>query len=123
MDANNTPSFFRAIVSEIRLGSGIVGKSAIVLGILELCIVVAVWRLHNDSSILAALGFGALFLFLWLFQIIRFANRHPAAALLEGSTWAEHERFIQVSSKGMTPDQLDQALVLHLPAQEPEEPR
>jgi hypothetical protein len=61
MSDDNPFSMVREIVGVIKLGGGLLGKSAMVLGILELGIIVAVFRLHSDNMILGALGLGALF--------------------------------------------------------------
>lgn len=49
---------------------------------------------------LLALILGGVIFFAWFVPIIVFANNHPAEVLLEGSQWAEHQRF-QMEAKGL----------------------
>lgn len=114
MKADNPFSMVQEIVGVIKLGNGLLGKSAIVLGILMLCVCVSVFRLHSDPAILGALGLGALFFFAWFGPIMFFANRHPAEAFLEGSQWAEHQRF-QLAAKGYTPEEPAEKLMTTSP--------
>jgi len=118
MSDDNPFSMVREIVGVIKLGGGLLGKSAMVLGILELGIIVAVFRLHSDTMILGALGLGALFFFAWFAPIIRFAHRHPAEVLLEGSQWAEHQRVQLAAAKDYTPQPEDLARQQFAPGSE-----
>jgi len=98
---NESPIYASAqgIAMLIRRGSGILGKSAMVLGVLLLAVIVAVFRLHTDGAIIGVLGLGTVIFFAWFGPIIRFAHRHPAEALLDGSQWAEHRRY-ELAAKG-----------------------
>jgi hypothetical protein len=97
---NGEFSAWKEVASVIRLGSGLLGKSAIVIGFLIICVGIALFRLHNDLYIFGALVFGAVVFFAWFIPIIRFADKHPDAALLEGAQWAQHQRD-QLAAKGM----------------------
>src|SRR5258708_23062547 len=106
MGVDDSFAGIREIASVIRLGSGLLGKSAIVIGFLVLCVGVAIFRLHDDRYIFAALVFGAVIFFAWFVPIIRFADKHPDAALLEGSQWAQHQKD-QLAAKGLRPSPED----------------
>jgi len=64
--------------------------------------IVAVFRLHSDWAIIATLVFAAIVFFIWFFPVIRFAEKHPDAALLEGAEWSGFQRF-QAAAKGYMP--------------------
>lgn len=101
MSDNGTFAALKEVASVIRLGSGLLGKSAIVIGILIVCVGIAIFRLHGDPYIFGALVFGAVMFFAWFIPIIRFADKHPDAALLEGAQWAQHQRD-QLAAKGIS---------------------
>jgi hypothetical protein len=94
--------YLKEIGAAFKLGSGVLGKSAIAIGILMLVGGVAVYRLKSDSAILGALGIIAVAFFLWFFPVIRFVEKHPDAALLEGAEWTGYHRF-QAAAKGYVP--------------------
>lgn len=102
MNSERNFSVLQEVASFIRLGSGLLGKSAIVIGLFVACIFAAIFRLHDDRYIMGALIFGAFVFFAWFVPIIRFADRHPDAALLEGAQWAQHQRD-QLAAKGFNP--------------------
>lgn len=85
-----------------KFATGVLGKSAIVLGILLVAAIVAVWRLHSDIAIFGTLVLVALIFFLWFYQVIKFAGKHPDIALLEGAEWSGFQRF-QAEAKGYFP--------------------
>jgi hypothetical protein len=95
-------SWISEIGGVFRLGSGVLGKSAIGMGILVAVGGIAVFRLHSDSSILIALGMIALVFFIWFFPVLRFCKDHPDAALLDGAEWTGYQRD-RVAAKGYTP--------------------
>jgi hypothetical protein len=99
---NGDFSAWKEVASVIRLGSGLLGKSAIVIGLFVICIGIALLRLHDDAYIMGALVFGAVVFFAWFIPIIRFADKHPDAALLEGAQWAQHQKD-QLAAKGLHP--------------------
>lgn len=110
MRVDDTFTALKEVASVIRLGSGLLGKSAIVLGLLILCVGVAFFRLHDDRYIFGALAFGAVIFFAWFIPIIRFADRHPDAALLEGAQWAQHQRD-QMAAKNFRPTRDDLRMI------------
>ena len=85
-----------------KFGRGVLGKSAILIGIFLAGIVVAVWRLTSDYAILAIIGFAAIVFFLWFFSVLKFSQKHPDVALLEGAEWTGWKRF-EASAKGLAP--------------------
>jgi len=85
-----------------KFGSGVLGKSAIALGVLFLAVIIAASRLHSDSYILAVIAIGVLAFFAWFFYVLKFAGKHPDVALLEGAEWTGYQRF-QATAKGYIP--------------------
>ena len=85
-----------------KFATGVLGKSAIVLGILLVVAIVAVWRLHSDVAIFGTVVLAALSFFLWFYPVIKFAGKHPDIALLEGAEWSGFQRF-QAEAKGYSP--------------------
>lgn len=101
-DETSQTNYLKEIGEAFKLGSGVLGKSAIAVGILMMVGGVAVYRLKSDSAILVALGIIAIVFFLWFFPVIRFVEKHPDAALLEGAEWTGFHRF-QAAAKGYVP--------------------
>jgi hypothetical protein len=95
-------SWIREIGGVFRLGSGVLGKSAIAIGILIAVGGIAVFRLHSDTAILIALGLIVIVFFLWFFPVLRFCKDNPAAALLDGAEWQGYQR-LQMEAKNYTP--------------------
>ena len=87
------------IASVIRRGSGLLGKSAIILGILMVAIVVVAYRVAGNWAILATPLVGALIYYPWFFYILRFAKSNPDSALLDGRDYTEHHRML-LAAKG-----------------------
>ena len=85
-----------------KFGSGVLGKSAIALGVLLVAVIIAAARLHSDGAIIAALILGAVVFFGWLIYVLQFASKHPDVAVLEGAEWSGYQRF-QAAAKGYTP--------------------
>jgi hypothetical protein len=94
--------YMREIGQAFKLGSGVLGKSAIAVGILIIVGGIAISRLKSDEAILVALAVIVAAFFLWFFPVIRFVDKHPDAALLEGSEWTGYHRF-QAAAKGYLP--------------------
>ena len=67
---------FIASVKEIgrvfKFGTGILGKSAITMGILLIGVIVAVARLHSDSAIIVAIVLGCLVFIAWFLFFLGF---------------------------------------------------
>jgi hypothetical protein len=100
LGSENPFAIFQHVGQAIKLGSGLLGKSAIVLGVLLAAGIVAIARLHSDAAIVSTVVLLAIFFFCWFVPIIRFSHEHPAEALLEGSQWAEHQQFMATKSEG-----------------------
>jgi hypothetical protein len=106
MADDNPLWFIKEIGGALKLGSGLLGKSAIALCIFLCILMVAVFRLHSDLAIFGALAMGAAVFFVWFFPVIRFAREHPAEAMLEGAEWSGYQRA-QAAANGLPPDPLD----------------
>lgn len=83
----------REVGGVFRFGRGVLGKSAIILGVLMIGVVVAAWRLRSDTAIVLVIALGAAIFFLWLFPVLKFSEKHPDVALLEGAEWTGYKRF------------------------------
>ena len=64
--------------------------------------VIVAWSFHSDAMKLAAMGLVVITFFGWYFPFLKFCERHPADALLDGEHWMEHQRH-QAAAKGYTP--------------------
>lgn len=85
-----------------RFGKGIVGKSAIVVGVLLLSVLVGVSRVSGNLAIISVLGIGVLILMIWLFPILHYARKHPQAVLLEGAEWKNwSDQQVSIALKGV----------------------
>ena len=99
---NDSPfAIFQHVGQITKLGSGLLGKSAIILGVLLAAGVVAIARLHSDIAIIVTVVLLAIFFFCWFVPIIKFSHEHPAEALLEGSQWAAHQQFLATKGDGV----------------------
>jgi hypothetical protein len=87
-------------VSRVRLGQGVVGKTTLaVLFVLAVLGIVA-WRL-TDTWPLLAIGLAAVLVFvLYLKRTMDFADRNPAAALLEGAEFLKWQQT-ELAAKNM----------------------
>jgi len=85
-----------------KFGSGVLGKSAIALGVLLIAVIVAVSRLHSDMAILATIIIAVLLFAGWFRYVLKFAGEHPDVALLEGAEWMGWKRF-EAAAKGYIP--------------------
>lgn len=104
-----------------KFGSGVLGKSAIALGVLLVAAVVAVFRLQSDIAIVLVFVLAALVFFLWFFPVIKFAGEHPDVALLEGSQWTGWKRF-EASAKFLPkPGEKEPTIAPESPAPTPPE--
>ena len=97
---------FVACVKEVggalKFGTGILGKSAIAMGVLLIAVIVAVARMHSDSAIIVAIILGCLVFIAWFLFFLRFAGLHPDVALLEGAEEFGRKRF-EAAAKGFMP--------------------
>jgi hypothetical protein len=105
-DESNPFSYLKEIGAAFKLGSGVLGKSAIAFGILVIVGGIAVYRLKSDAAIIGALVVLLGAFFLWFFPVLRFVEKHPEAALLESAEWMEYHRF-QAAAKGYLPTAAD----------------
>jgi len=106
MLVGDTLNAMRSYGGAFRWGSGLLGKSAIVVGPLVVGLLVLAWESHSD---VARFGFAVLAVgtfFGWYVPFITFCEKHPADALLEGVHWAEHQQFLASKSNphGLTDD-------------------
>src|SRR4051812_6499898 len=92
-DNLNPVEYLKEAGGIFKFGSGVLGKSAIALGVFLISIGIAVSRLHSDIAIISAIAIGGLFFFVWLFYVLRFAEKHPDVAVLEGSEWSGFQKF------------------------------
>lgn len=97
---------FIASVKEIggvfKFGTGVLGKSAMVMGVLLIAVIVAVARLQSDSAIIVAIILGCLVFIAWFLFFLRFAGLHPEVALLEAAEERGGKRF-ESAAKGFIP--------------------
>jgi hypothetical protein len=99
----NPIAYVKEIGGVLKFGSGVLGKSAIALGILLLAVIVAAARLHSDAAILSVIGLGVIVFLGWFLYVLKFAGEHPDIALLEGGEWSGFQRF-QAAAKGYLPE-------------------
>jgi hypothetical protein len=92
-DLDQLVTVVKEVGGAFKFGSGVLGKSAIAVGIVMLAVLVAVFRLHSDASIIAVIIVGAIVLLIWFFSVLVFAAKHPDLALLEGAEWTGFQRF------------------------------
>ena len=102
---DSTVKALEAYGSAFRWGHGLLGKSAIVVGPLAIGLLVLAWECHSD---LARGGFALLAVctfFGWYIPFMRFCEKHPADALLEGTHWVQHQQsIIAVKGQSRLPD-------------------
>jgi hypothetical protein len=89
----------KEMVSVIRRGGGILGKSAGLIALLVICVGIALVRVP-PSEVLNVLLVGASVVFVWFFPIFWLVNKFPDKAMLEGPDWAQHQEKIWMASKG-----------------------
>lgn len=87
-------------IAKIKLSGGVVGK--ITLGVMVACILIAVlaYAAHNIWLFLVAVVLIFLLTFVMSWRLINFADRHPAAALLEGAQFVRHHEQTLQAAKG-----------------------
>lgn len=89
----------KEIVSVIRRGGGILGKSAGLIALLVVCVGIALVRVPAPE-ILTVLIAGAVIVFVWFFPILWLVNKFPEKAMLDGPDWAQHQEKTWLASKG-----------------------
>ena len=105
-DPNPPFNYIGEVGRVFRLGTGVLGKSAIAVGLFIVAGCIALWRLKSDGAILLALGILAFVLFARFFPIMLLGRKNPGAALLEGAEWTGWQRF-QAAAKGFLPSPAD----------------
>ena len=88
----------KEIVSVMRRGGGILGKSAGLMALLVICVGIALVRVA-PAQVLTVLLVGAGIVFVWFFPILWLVNKFPEKAMLEGPDWAQHQEKIWLTSK------------------------
>jgi len=83
-----------------RFGTGVMGKSAVLLCVLLVVIGIAAFKLTPTAAILAVVCIGVASFFGWLIAILRYTANHPESALLEGAEWTSWKRF-EATAKGL----------------------
>jgi hypothetical protein len=107
MPESNPIQYLKEAGGVFKFGHGVMGKSAIVVGVLMLAVVVGAWRLHSDIAIIASLVIGGLIFGGWFIKVLDFAGKHPDIAVLEGAEWSGYQRD-QTAAKGYIPPSTDQ---------------
>ena len=93
-----------------KFGRGVLGKSAVLVGILLFAVVIAAFRLSSDIAIISIIGIATIVFLIWFFSVLNFSKKHPDLALLEGAEWTGWKRF-EASAKGfLPPSQANEAI-------------
>jgi hypothetical protein len=92
----------KEVAGVFKIGTGVLGKSAIAMGVLLIAVIVAVARLHSDSAIILAIVLGCLVFIAWFLFFLRFAGLHPELVLLEGAEGMGGKRF-EANAKAFIP--------------------
>jgi hypothetical protein len=100
LDDKTLNAAFKGYGGVFRWGSGLLGKSAVVVGPLVAGILIVAWSLHSDWMKLAAMILAVGTFFLWYMPFLKFCDKHPAEALLDGMQWSEHQMLL--AAKGHT---------------------
>ena len=108
MNDDNTSKTVHAFGSVFRWGSGLLGKSAIVVGFLVVGTLAIGFTLHSDLAKIGAIALAGVYFFVWYIRVMTFCDNHPAEAMLEGEQWAVHQQ--QITAKGQPPPPLDAPL-------------
>ncbi|MGB9234743.1 MAG: hypothetical protein WCC04_10040 [Terriglobales bacterium] len=95
-------AYIKEVGGVVKFGSGVLGKSAIALGVLLFGVAIAAARLHSDIAIISVVIVGAVVFFGWLVHVLKFAEEHPDITVLEGAEWSSFQRF-QAAAKGYVP--------------------
>ncbi|MFZ1087027.1 MAG: hypothetical protein WAN35_18850 [Terracidiphilus sp.] len=96
---NKSIAVVRDIVSVIRTGGGILGKSAMLMALLIVCVFVAVFRVP-PTEITQLIGLVAIIFFVWFAPILWLVNKYPEKAFLEGPQWSAHHQQELLAKKG-----------------------
>lgn len=80
-------------VSKVKLNGGFVGKTCMVIMVISVCFATLGYSSNSDLIKIAIAGMIFSFATIFLWKLINFADRHPQAALLEGSEFIIHEQM------------------------------
>jgi hypothetical protein len=108
--SDHFPDWIKTYGAIFRFGSGLLGKTAIVVAILVGGILGVAWSLRSDELKMIAIGIAAVSVFLWFGPLLFFCHLHPEATLLEGGEYVEHHRN-QISALGHRPGSGDTKLI------------
>jgi hypothetical protein len=100
-------AYIKEVGGVLRFGSGVLGKSAIALGVLLIAVAIAAARLHSDSAIICVIVIAAIVFLGWFGCVLWFAGNHPDVAVLEGAEWSGYRKF-QAAAKGYIPSSEEQ---------------
>ncbi|MEO7860170.1 MAG: hypothetical protein ABIU05_06950 [Nitrospirales bacterium] len=81
-------------LNSVRLGPGVVGRSATVTAVALIVLAVAAYKLNNEYLLFATVCLAVLICVGFCWWAMRYADRNPGAALLEGAelvTWRMQE--------------------------------
>jgi hypothetical protein len=87
------PRLLKEIGGIFRFGRGALGRSAVVIVVLIVAVIVGALRAKSDIAIISALLIGVAIFLIWFFRVLQFAEKHPDIALLEGGEWTGWKRF------------------------------
>lgn len=85
-------------LSKVKLPGGVVGKVTLAIMVFVVAAATMAWSVRNVWVTGVALGLSFIAFVLVSFRLIRFAERHPQAALMEGAEFLMHEH-IQLRTK------------------------
>ncbi len=87
-------------VSRVRLGQGVVGKATIAVVAAFVVLGIVAWRLSEPWFLLAIGAAVVVLFFVYLKRTMDFADKNPAAALLEGAHFLKWQQT-DLAAKGM----------------------
>ena len=104
---NDGPPWTTAIVNKVTTaishGSGLLGKSALVVGPAVVLALSVAFSMHSDTLKLITVVIALLAVFLWYFPFLSFCEKHPQNALLEGQSWAEYQKYMLIPASKEQP--------------------
>jgi hypothetical protein len=87
-------------VNRIRLGRGVVGKTTSAVVVVLLVLAVAIYKLSDPKLVLLLAGLVSLIFIIYFVGVLRFADKNPGAALLEGAELLQWKQF-DMEAKGL----------------------
>lgn len=76
-----------------RFGTGVMGKSAVLLFLLLSILGLAIWRLASVAALVGLALVAVASFFVWFFAMLHHSHKYPETALLEGAEWTAWKRF------------------------------